>query len=195
MNIYDKKPSVADGTFIAPSASVIGDVKIGPKSSIWYGSVVRGDVNYVTIGEETNVQDRCVIHVAKIAGNNPTKIGNKVTIGHGAVIHACTIEDEVIIGMGATVLDGAVVQKHAIVAAGAVVPPGKTVPSGELWAGNPAKFLRTVTDAEKAFFTKSATEYTKLAEDHADEWKKTHEQLEEEKAARKDARIRDPTYA
>mmetsp|Transcript_6870 Transcript_6870/g.10776 ORF Transcript_6870/g.10776 Transcript_6870/m.10776 type:complete len:237 (-) Transcript_6870:361-1071(-) len=187
MNLYDKKPRVGSESFVAPSASLIGDVSIGKNSSVWYGAVLRGDVNSIRIGNETNVQDRAVVHVSNILEGKPlpTTIGNKVTIGHGAIINGATIEDETIIGMGSTVLDGAIIGKHSIVAAGAVVPAGQTVPSGQVWAGNPAKFVRNVTDHEKGFFQTSAEEYAKLASEHVSEWGKAFEFLEAEKKSRK----------
>ena len=137
MPLYDKLPRVATDAFVAPSASVIGDVQIGEKSSVWYNTVVRGDVNFVRIGKHTNIQDGSVVHVSKsnIGGAVlPTIIGDRVTVGHSAVLHACTLEDECLVGMGATVLDGAVIGTKSMVAAGALVSPGTKVPSGELWA-------------------------------------------------------------
>ena len=139
-NIYPFRgivPKINDTSFIAPTAVVAGDVVIGADSSLWFGAVVRGDVNYIRIGDRSNVQDNAVVHCTK--DGNPTLIGNDVTIGHSAIIHACTLEDASFIGMGAIILDGAVVQSRAMVAAGSLVTGGKTVPSGELWAGNPAK--------------------------------------------------------
>ena len=125
-----------DETFIHPTAVILGDVKIGKNSSIWPGAVLRGDFNTITIGEYTSIQDNCVVHTTPF---NPTKVGDYVTVGHTAVLHACTIEDNVLIGMNATVLDGSVVGSNSIVAAGTVVPPGTRVPEGSLVIGVPGK--------------------------------------------------------
>jgi gamma-carbonic anhydrase len=133
--VYDKVPRLPSVGFIAPSASVMGDVTIGENSSIWYGAVLRGDVNGIVIGRETNIQDNAVVHVAKtnVGGRSmPTTIGNRVTIGHNAILHACVIHDDAFVGMGATVMDGAVVEQNAMVAAGALVTPGVVVPSGQV---------------------------------------------------------------
>ncbi|XP_071731500.1 gamma carbonic anhydrase 1, mitochondrial-like [Rutidosis leptorrhynchoides] len=170
MNVYDKAPSVAKDAFVAPSASIIGDVKVGAGSSIWYGCVLRGDVNSISIGSGTNIQDHSLVHVAKsnLPGKvHPTVIGDNVTVGHSAVLHGCTVEDEAFVGMKATLLDGVVVEKHGMVAAGALVRQDTRIPAGEVWGGNPAKFLRKLTDKEIAFISESATNYAKLAEAHA----------------------------
>eukprot|EP00246_Nothoceros_aenigmaticus_P017578 TRINITY_DN8710_c0_g1_i1.p1 TRINITY_DN8710_c0_g1~~TRINITY_DN8710_c0_g1_i1.p1 ORF type:complete len:254 (+),score=53.75 TRINITY_DN8710_c0_g1_i1:131-892(+) len=188
MNIWDKKPLLASDVFVAPSASVIGDVTIGKKSSVWYGCVLRGDVNHITVGSFTNIQDNTLVHVAKtnVSGNvAPTIIGSKVTVGHSAVLHACTVEDESFVGMGATLLDGVVVEKGAMVAAGSLVTQNTRIPSGQIWAGNPAKFLRKLTGEELAFIHKSAENYSQLAEDHAQENAKTVEEIEKDKKLRK----------
>jgi carbonic anhydrase/acetyltransferase-like protein (isoleucine patch superfamily) len=135
MNVFDKAPIVDKEAFVAPSASVIGDVHIGRGSSIWYGCVLRGDVNTVSVGSGTNIQDNSLVHVAKsnLSGKvHPTIIGDNVTIGHSAVLHGCTVEDETFIGMGATLLDGVVVEKHGMVAAGALVRQNTRIPSGEV---------------------------------------------------------------
>ena len=162
-------PRVDPAAFVAPGAAVVGDVRVGARSSVWYGCVVRGDVNRVEIGADTNVQDGTVIHVAKtnLKGDDlPTVIGDRVTIGHCALLHACRLEDESFIGMRATVLDGAVVESGAMVAAGALVTAGKRVPSGELWAGSPAKFFRKLKPEEVAFFRTSAEKYAELGQQH-----------------------------
>ncbi|KAH9320069.1 hypothetical protein KI387_021838, partial [Taxus chinensis] len=134
MNLYDKAPNVAKDAFVAPSASLVGDVKVGQGSSIWYGCILRGDVKSITVGSGTNIQDHTLVHVAKTnIGRRvlPTVIGSNVTIGHSAVLHGCTIEDEAFVGMGATLLDGVVVEKNAMVAAGALVRQNARIPSGE----------------------------------------------------------------
>lgn len=173
-------PKKADNVFIAPSANVLGDVCIGARSSIWYGAVLRGDVNSIHIGRNTNIQDNAIVHVGRhsIDGKqSPTVIGNNVTIGHCATIHAATIGDNSLVGMGATVLDGAVVEPGSIVAAGAVVPPKTVVKSGQVWAGNPARFLRALFPEEQSYIVNSAHNYAKLANKHRFENSKTFEEL------------------
>ncbi|TAL04337.1 MAG: gamma carbonic anhydrase family protein [Rhodospirillaceae bacterium] len=159
-------PRIAADAFIAPNATIIGDVEIGAQSSIWFNVVVRGDVSHIRIGARTNLQDNTVVHVTSAGGKGgasvPTIIGNDVLVGHGAIIHACTIEDGSFIGLAATVLDGAVVESKGMVAAGAVVSPGKRVPSGELWAGTPAKFMRKLTDADFAHIKRGTSNYVEV---------------------------------
>ncbi|CAL9215566.1 unnamed protein product [Arabidopsis halleri] len=197
MNVFDKAPVVDKEAFVAPSASVIGDVQIGRGSSIWYGCVLRGDVNTVSVGSGTNIQDNSLVHVAKsnLSGKvHPTIIGDNVTIGHSAVLHGCTVEDETFIGMGATLLDGAVVEKHGMVAAGALVRQNTRIPSGEVWGGNPARFLRKLTDEEIAFISQSATNYSNLAQAHAAENAKPLNAIEFEKVLRKKHAQKDEEY-
>ena len=157
-------PTIADGVFVAPTASVIGDVEIGPECSIWFGVTIRGDMNVIRIGRRSNVQDGTVIHIESLAYG--TFIGDDVTIGHGAIVHACTLEDGCFIGMGATVMDGAVVESKAMVAAGALVAPGKRVKSGELWAGVPAKFRRPLDNDDLDNMAHVTPLYVKLAKDY-----------------------------
>jgi gamma-carbonic anhydrase len=174
-------PTVSEyGTFVAPNASVIGNVTLGRNSSIWYGTTVRGDVNAITIGERSAIMDRAVIHVAKIQGNLPTIIGNNVTVGAGALIHAATVKDMVVIGESAQVLDGAIVESNSIVDVGAVVTPGTIVPSGELWAGAPAKKMRALTPEEIASIPQKARDALALASIHAVENAKDFQQVMEE---------------
>lgn len=154
-------PRLGADVFIAPTAVVIGHVELGARASVWFNCVIRGDGNYIRIGADTNVQDGTIIHIA--TGLYPAIVGERVTIGHGAIIHACTIEDDTMIGIGAVVLDGAVVERGAIVAAGAVVSPGKRVSSGEMWSGCPARFQRPVKPAETEFIARNAREYCDLA--------------------------------
>ena len=161
-----KHPRIDPEAFIAETAVVIGDVAIGPGSSIWYGSVLRGDLHRITIGRDSNIQDGTVIHVNSDRdgdGGMPTVIGDEVVIGHMALIHACTVQDRAFIGMGAIVMDGAVVEPDAMVAAGAMVTPRKVVKSGELWAGRPACCLRTLGEAELAERAYIARHYAELA--------------------------------
>ncbi len=159
-------PSIDPSSFIAPNAAVIGDVVIGKGSSIWFGCTVRGDVHEIRIGQDTNIQDNTVVHVT--GGKFGTYIGNGITIGHGAVLHACTLQDNCFIGMGATVMDGVVVEEGAMVAAGALVTPGKRVLKGELWGGSPAKKLRALSQEEIDFFPVSASKYAALAKEYVD---------------------------
>ena len=160
-------PRLGQRTWIDPAATVIGDVEIGDDASIWPGAVVRGDVNAIRIGARSNLQDLCVVHVTHDGPHGPagglaTVIGEDVTVGHGAIVHACVVEDACLIGMGATVLDGAVIRRHAFVGAGAVVPPGKEVGSGELWLGNPARCVRRLTDEQIEQLHYSAAHYVRL---------------------------------
>jgi carbonic anhydrase/acetyltransferase-like protein (isoleucine patch superfamily) len=148
--------------FIAPGAHVIGKVSIGAGSSIWFNCVLRGDVGHINVGERTNVQDGTIVHVT--GGRFDTHIGDDVLIGHGCIIHGCRLENHAFVGMGAIVLDGAVVEADAMLAAGALLTPGKVVKSGELWAGRPAKFLRSLTVAEIAGNRAGAAGYARLAQ-------------------------------
>lgn len=154
-------PRIHPTAFIAENAVVIGDVEIGPESSIWYGCVVRGDVNIIRIGARTNIQDGTIIHVA--ARGQGTFVGDNITVGHMAVLHACTLESDCFIGMKACVMDGAYIESNAMIAAGALVTPGKKVKAGELWAGSPAKPSRPLKPEEIAHFPESARHYATLA--------------------------------
>ncbi len=156
------RPRLAEGVFIASGAMLIGDVEIGAESSVWFACVVRGDVNVVRVGAGSNLQDGSVIHVSRREGG-ATTIGDHVTIGHMALIHACTLEDGCFIGMRATVMDGAVVEGGAMIAAGALVTPGKRVPAGEVWAGKPARYMREVNEREAAYIRDVAPHYVDLA--------------------------------
>lgn len=153
----EKIPIIKPEVFIAPGAKVIGDIVIGSYSNVWFNSVLRGDVNYVRIGEYTNIQDGSVLHVS--AGPNPLIIGNYVTVGHAAVLHSCKIEDITLIGMGSTVLDGAIVREKSMVAAGSLVKQGFEVPSGKLVGGVPAKIIRDLSQDELNYFHTSALNY------------------------------------
>jgi carbonic anhydrase/acetyltransferase-like protein (isoleucine patch superfamily) len=157
-------PKIAADVFLAPGASVIGDVVIGSRSSVWFGCVLRGDTNFVRIGEGTNIQDGTIVHVTH--DGNATLIGSDVTIGHGCILHACTLEDGSFIGMGSTVLDGAVVESGAMAAAGSLVTPGKRIPRGQLWAGRPARYLRELTPDDHAAFAERAAHYVELAAEY-----------------------------
>lgn len=157
----DIMPRIGHKVFLAPGAHIVGDVDIGDQASIWYNCVLRGDVNDIKIGARTNIQDGTVIHVSSTLQG--TYIGPDVTVGHMALLHACTIEDGAFIGMKACVMDGAYIEAGAMVAAGALVTPGKRVPSGQLWAGSPARYMRDLTEAEKAQNRHSAKHYVELA--------------------------------
>lgn len=157
-------PTIDKSAWIAPGAVIIGDVHIGAETNVWFGCVIRGDVNTIRIGARTNIQDGTVIHVTRKTG--PTRIGSGITIGHRALLHACTLEDDCFIGMGATLLDGAVVESGGYLAAGALLTPNKRVKTGEMWAGNPAKIFRSVSEDERKFIAVSAANYVALAKDY-----------------------------
>ncbi len=159
-----KRPKIAADAFIAPNAAVIGDAVIGAQSSIWFACAVRADGNFIRIGARTNIQDGTVIHVDSTSF--PTIIGDDVTVGHMALIHACTLESGSFVGMAATVMDGAVVETGAMVAAGALVPPGKTVKAGQLWAGTPARFVRDCGDQENKMIESVPPEYWAMAREY-----------------------------
>lgn len=150
-------PTIHPEAFVSPNATVIGQVKLGRGSSLWFGVIARGDINTITIGEDSNIQDGTTIHVGRV--KHPTVIGDRVTVGHNCIIHGCTLESDVFVGMGAIVLDGTVVESGGMVAAGALVPPNKRVKAGELWMGNPAKMVRELTEAEKATFGETWSRY------------------------------------
>ena len=173
-------PVIHPTAFIAPGAVIIGDVEIGAESSVWFGCVIRGDTNKIRIGERTNIQDGTVIHVASdelegIAkgyfpvGGHPTLIGDDVTIGHMALLHACTVESNAFIGMKATVMDAAKVESFCVLAAGSLLPPGKIAVSGELWMGNPAKFCRKLSEEDLAQFGSRSGQYARLAQEYRKE--------------------------
>ena len=157
----DIAPRIPESAFVAETALVIGDVELGESTSIWFGAVVRGDVNRIRIGARTNIQDQTVVHVT--GGTHPTSVGDDVTVGHRVVLHGCTVKDRCLIGIGAIVMDGAVVGPDAMVGAGALVPPGMVVPPGTLVVGSPARVKRELTPEEVAYFRKSAQSYASYA--------------------------------
>jgi carbonic anhydrase/acetyltransferase-like protein (isoleucine patch superfamily) len=162
-------PRIAADAFIAETAVIIGDVEIGSGASIWYGCVLRGDANSIRVGARTNIQDGTVIHVnSEREGGGATKtvIGDDVTVGHMALIHACTLEDKSFVGMMACVMDGVIVESGAMVAAGALVTPGKRVLRGEVWAGSPAKLMRPVSEKEATYLAHAAEHYVELAQSY-----------------------------
>ncbi|HEU5396472.1 MAG TPA: gamma carbonic anhydrase family protein [Verrucomicrobiae bacterium] len=140
-------PKLGKGVYIAKTATVIGAVQLGAHSSVWYGAVLRGDINRIIVGHHSNIQDNAVLH---LADDYPCRIGNWVTVGHGAIVHACTVGDEVLVGMGAVILDGAVIGRQSIVGAKALVTGGTKIPPGSLVLGAPAKVVRKLSPEERA---------------------------------------------
>jgi carbonic anhydrase/acetyltransferase-like protein (isoleucine patch superfamily) len=155
-----RKPTLGKNVFIAKGAMVLGDVTVGDHSSIWYNSVARGDINRIVIGHHTNIQDNSVLH---LADDFPCLVGNYVTVGHGAILHACTVGDEVLVGMGATILDGAVVGGQTLVGARALVTPGTKIPPGSLVLGAPARVARQLTTEERTGLKGWAEKYVRYA--------------------------------
>lgn len=158
----DTSPVIHESVYIAQGAYIIGDVQIAEKSNIWFSSVIRGDVAPIVIGKGTNIQDGVVIHTSRF--NGPTNIGDYVTIGHRAIIHACILKTHSFVGMGAVIMDHAVVEEFGFVAAGAVVTPGKVVGTRQLWSGVPARYIRDLREEEVENIKKSAINYMNLAE-------------------------------
>ena len=163
-------PRLGARVYIDPQCMVLGDVEMGDDCSVWPMAVIRGDMHRIRIGSRTSVQDGSVLHITHASDFNeggwPLTIGDEVTIGHKAVLHGCTLGNRILVGMGAIVMDGAVVEDEVIIAAGAVVPPGKRLESGHVYAGNPAKALRPLKDAERAFFPYTAGNYVKLKDQY-----------------------------
>ena len=159
----DKFPVLDKSVFIADTAVVIGDVVLGKSSNVWFNAVIRGDVNFIRIGERTNIQDGCVLHVTY--NKFSLTIGNDVTIGHNATVHGCVVKDLVLIGMGSVILDNSTVNSNSIVAAGSLVREGFVVPEGVLVAGVPAKIMRDLTEVEIGNIKKSALSYVEYAKD------------------------------
>ncbi len=171
MDIHDrlarhlgKTPDTARAAFVAPNATVLGDVTLGPLSSVWYGCVLRGDINSIEIGEGSNIQDLTMVHLADDYG---VKVGRYCTIGHRAIIHACEIGDECLIGMGATILDGVKIGARSIVGANALVTQGKNIPPGSLVYGSPAKVVSTLGEKEQQGIRRWAEKYIEVAQAHA----------------------------
>ncbi len=166
-------PAIGSRAYIDEQAAVIGDVEIGQDSSVWPMVTIRGDVQSIRIGERTNIQDGSVLHVTADnqfnPGGFPLTIGNDVTIGHNAILHACTVGDYALVGMGATVLDGAIIESKAFIGAGSVVPPGKTITGGYLWLGSPAKRVRPLSIEELAYLEFSAQHYVSLKDKYRDD--------------------------
>lgn len=172
-------PNISNKAYIAPNAIISGDVCIGNNSNIWYNVVIRGDVAPIRIGDNTNIQDGTIIHVTranhiqnKTDNKSPTIIGSDVTIGHKAMLHACTIEDNSFIGMSCVIMDGAIIEEKSMVAAGAIITPGKIIKKGEIWAGNPGRFLRKMSTSETEFIKQSADNYVSLAKEYFNSYTK-----------------------
>ncbi len=163
-------PRLAARVYVDANALVIGDVELGEDASIWPGAVLRGDVQRIRVGARSSIQDGAVLHVTHDGpyspGGSPLLIGADVTVGHAAVLHACTVEDACLIGIHATVLDGAVVRRHSMIGAGAMLSPGKVVGEGELWLGNPARFTRKLSDEEIGKLHYSAQNYVRLKDQY-----------------------------
>ncbi len=164
LSYKDIYPITEPAAYIAPSADIVGDVSLGEDSSIWFNVTIRGDIAAVSIGERTNIQDNAVVHVRT---GMPTVIGDDVTIGHGAIIHACTIGNHCLIGMGAIVLDQAVLPEYTMVAAGALVPQGRTYPPRSLLMGSPAKMVRELTENEIQDIKENAENYVEEAKSYS----------------------------
>jgi len=157
-------PRLHPSVFVADGAQVIGDVEIGEESSVWYNTVVRGDVNSIRIGRRTNIQDLTMVHVDR--GTHPVRVGDEVTIGHHVVIHGCTIGNRVLVGIGSVILNGVVIEDDSFIAAGTLLIPGTHVPSGSMVMGSPGRVKRTLSDAERAGLLNSAAGYVLNAKLH-----------------------------
>lgn len=163
-------PRISPTAYIEESAQVIGDVEIGQDSSVWFNAVVRGDVNYIRIGDRTNIQDQSIVHVTH--KTHPTILEDDITVGHSVTIHGCTIRSRVLVGMGAIILDGAEIESDCIIGAGALVTEGKKIPSGWLAIGAPAKPVRELTETERKGLIDSANNYIGYKNDYIDQEKK-----------------------
>ena len=160
-----RKPALGKGVYIAKGAVVIGDVTLGDYSSVWFNAVLRGDINRIIVGHHSNIQDNSVFH---LADEYPCVLGDYVTVGHGAIVHACTVQNEVLVGMGAIILDGAVIGEQSIIGAGALVTLGTEVPPGSMVLGSPAKVVRALTDAERARIKGFAEKYVEVTKYYLD---------------------------
>ncbi len=152
-----KRPLIHEDVFLAPGSQIVGDVTIGKNSSIWFQTLIRGDVNYIRIGENVNIQDMTVVHVSRDI--HPVEIGNNVSIGHRAVIHGCKMKDHAFVGMGAIIMDGVELGEYSFIAAGALVTPGKIIPPGVMVMGSPAKIVRDISEKEKQMIERTTTNY------------------------------------
>ena len=166
-----RSPRIDPDAFVAPGAQLIGNIEMGPEASVWYNTVLRGDVNRIRIGARTNIQDGTVIHVdpARPSGpadGYPALIGEEVLIGHMAMVHGCILRDRAFVGLGAIVMDGCEIEGDAMLAAGAMLTPGKRIPSGQLWAGRPAKYARDLREEDLAGMRMGVAHYVELAKRH-----------------------------
>ncbi|MDO6747550.1 gamma carbonic anhydrase family protein [Gilvimarinus sp. 1_MG-2023] len=163
-------PQLGERAFVDPKALIIGDVSIGADSSVWPFAVARGDMHSIRIGERTSIQDNTVLHITHAGPFNPEgyplTIGSDVTVGHSACLHGCTIGDRVLVGIGATILDGAIIESEVVIGAGTLVPPGKRLESGYVYMGSPAKQVRLLNDKERDFFCYSANNYVRLKDQY-----------------------------
>ena len=157
----NKQPQLGEDAYVSENAMVIGDVSLGDEVNIWFGAVLRGDMHYIKIGNRTNIQDNSVVHVT--TGVSPTNIGNGVTVGHGAIIHGCTIEDDCLIGMGAILMDDAVIGAGSLIGAGALIPPNMQIPKNSLVVGSPGKVIRQIKEVEREMILERPQEYIDLA--------------------------------
>ena len=163
----DKEPKIHESAFITDDAIVIGDVEIGEESSVWFGSIVRGDVNYIRIGDRTNIQDACVIHVS--SRDHPTILESQITVGHRVTLHGCYVESGCLIGIGSILLDGSRIGRNSLVAAGSLVTPGTIIPPESLVLGAPAKVKRSLTSDELAYLDRSWQNYVDLSRRYVSE--------------------------
>ena len=169
-NFEDKHPNIPSSTFVDDTALILGDVQIGENCSIWPMTVIRGDVNSIRIGDNTNIQDNSVLHVTHDGPYNPggfsLKIGSNVTVGHRVILHGCHVADSCLIGMGATIMDGVIIESHNLIGAGSLVTPNKHLESGYLWMGSPIRKVRKLTNEELEYIKYSALNYVKLKKQH-----------------------------
>lgn len=156
-SVKDKNPTWGENCFIAENCTIVGDVVMGSNCSVWFNAVIRGDVNAITIGNDTNIQDGAVIHATYLKAS--THIGNRVSVGHNAIVHGCTVNDNVLIGMGAIIMDHAVIEQYCIIAAGSVILENTICETGYLYAGTPAKKIKPITDAQRALLDKLPDNY------------------------------------
>ncbi|BBN80045.1 gamma carbonic anhydrase family protein [Pseudoalteromonas sp. A25] len=167
------RPTLAEGVYVDESSVLVGDITIGSDSSIWPLVAARGDVNYIQIGERTNVQDGSVLHLTRASNNNPDGypliIGDDVTVGHKVMLHGCTLGNRILVGMGAIIMDNVIVEDDVIIGGGALVPPNKTLKSGYLYVGSPAKQARPLTEDELTFLKVSAQNYVQLKDEYLKE--------------------------
>lgn len=160
--VKDKHPKWDEDCFIAPNATIVGDVVMGKNCSVWFNAVIRGDVNSITIGDDSNIQDGAVIHATYLKA--ATVIGNRVSVGHNAIVHGCTLKDHILVGMGAIIMDNAVVEPYCIIAAGAVVLENTQCESGYIYAGTPAKKIKPITEEQRALLNKLPDNYIMYAD-------------------------------